>query len=60
MIRNEKQYEYTQELAKRCEHTLAKCLCASCYVRSIVLTLSPIQINFPASESGTHVLIANR
>lgn len=23
MIRNEKQYEYTQELAKRCEHTLA-------------------------------------
>lgn len=24
MIRNEKQYEYTQELAKRCEHTLAQ------------------------------------
>ena len=24
MIRNEKQYEYTRELAKRCEHTLAQ------------------------------------
>ncbi|MCU0541726.1 MAG: helix-turn-helix transcriptional regulator [Oscillatoriaceae cyanobacterium Prado104] len=24
MIRNEKQYEYTQELAKRCEYTLAQ------------------------------------